>query len=103
MAREKPSIFAQQDSFLASIKQYRESGRTTYYTDETWANKNTSVYRGWTDGSLRTRIPVSSGKGLRLIVAHVGFRETGLVEDAALVFIGKKGKGDCHEDMCSEE
>lgn len=34
VAREKPSIVAQRDSFLASIKQYRDSGRTVYYTDE---------------------------------------------------------------------
>lgn len=102
VAREKPSIVAQRDSFLASIKQYRDSGRTVYYTDEAWANKNISVYPSWTDGTLRTRVPVPSGKGGRLIVAHVGSRETGLVRDAALVFVGKKGKGDYHKEMCSE-
>lgn len=102
VAREKPSVVAQRNSFLASIKQYRDSGRVIYYTDETWANKNMSVYRSWTDGTLQTRMPVRSGKGGRLIVAHVGSRETGLVADAGLVFIGQKGSGDYHKEMCSD-
>jgi len=88
LAPEKPSVVAQRVSFLASIKQYRDGGRTIYYTDEMWANKNMSVYRRWTSGSLRTLMPVPSGKSGRLIVAHAGSRETGLVADAALVFIG---------------
>ena len=88
VAREKPSVVAHPDSFLASIKQYRDGGHTIYYTDEMWTNKNMSVYRRWTSGSLRTLMPVPSGKIGRLIVAHAGSRETGLFADAALVFIG---------------
>lgn len=102
VARENPSIVAQRDSFLDTIKVYRESGRVIYYTDETWANKNMSVFRTWTDGDLRTRVQVPSGKGGRLIIAHVGSRETGLVADAAPVFIAKKAMGDYHGEMNSE-
>jgi len=102
VAREKPSVVAQRESFLASIKQYRDGGRTIYYTDETWANRNMSVYRSWTAGTLRTRMSVPSGKSGRLIAAHVGLLETGLVADAALVFIGQKGSGDYHTELCSE-
>jgi len=102
VAREKPSVVAQQDSFLSSIKQNRDGGRTIFYTDETWANKNMSVYRNWTDGTMRTRMPVPSGTGGRLIVAHAGSRKTGLVTDAALVLIGQKGSKDYHKEMFSE-
>jgi len=101
-APEKPSVVAQRVSFLASIKQYRDGGRTIYYTDEMWANKNMSVYRRWTNGSLRTLMPVPSGKSGRLIVAHVGSREMGLVADAALVFIGLNVSVDYLEEMFSE-
>jgi len=45
---------------------------------------------------------VPPGKCGRLIVAHVRSRETGLVADAALVFIGQKGSGDYHKEICSE-
>lgn len=47
-------------------------------------------------------MPVPSCKGGRLIVAGVGSRETGLVQDAGLLFVGKKGKGDNCKEMCSE-
>lgn len=94
VAREKPSVVAQRDSLLASIKQYRDSGRTIFYTDETWANKNMTVYRSWTDGTLRARTPVPSGNGGRLIVAHVGSSKTVLVQDAGLVLVWQKGSGD---------
>jgi len=102
VARENPSVVSQRDSFLPPTKQYRDGGRTMYYTEETWAKKNMSVYRSWTGGTLRTRMPVPSSKGVRLILAHVGSRETGLVSDAALVLICQKGSGDYQEEMRSE-
>lgn len=102
VAREKPSVVAQRDSFLASIKQYRDSCRAFFYTDEMWANKNMSVYRSWTDGTLRARMPVPSGKSGRLNLAHVGSRKTGLVPDAGQVFIGQKRSGYYHKEMCSD-
>lgn len=64
--------------------------------------KSLSVYRSWTDGTLQTRMPVPSGEGGRLLVAHVGSRETGLVADAGLVVICQKGSGDYHKEVCSD-
>lgn len=53
-----------------------------------------TVYRSWTDGTLRARTPVPSGNGGRLIVAHVGSSKTVLVQDAGLVLVWQKGSGD---------
>lgn len=61
-----------------------------------------SVYRTWTDGDLRTCVQAPSGKGGRLIIAHVGSRDTGLEKDADLVFIAKKATGDYHGEMNAE-
>jgi len=60
------------------------------------------VYRSWNDGTLNSMIKVPSGKGGRIIIAHVGSRETGLVDGASLVFIGKKKTGDYHYEMNSD-
>jgi len=96
MWREDPAIKAQRTNYIDTVRQYRQAGRTIYYTDETWANKNMSMYRSWNDRSLNSKIKVPSGKGGRIIIAHAGSRETGLVEGASLVFIGKKKTGDFH-------
>eukprot|EP00170_Pyropia_yezoensis_P003027 contig_12710_g3034 len=102
IAREKPSTVAQRNEFLRRVQEYREAGRTIFYTDETWASKNMTPSRTWNDGNLRARLNVPSGKGGRIIIAHVGSRSTGLVKDAALVFIGKKKTGDYHGEMNSQ-
>ena len=102
VAREDPAIKAQRTNYIDTVRQDRRAGRTIYYTDETWANKNMSVYRSWNDGTLNSRIKVPSGKGGRIIIAHVGSRETGLVDGASLVFIGKKKTGDYHYEMNSD-
>jgi len=99
VAREDPEIKDQRSNYIDTVRQYRRAGRTIYYNDETWANKNMSVYRSWSDGTLNSRIKVPSGKGGRIIIAHMGSRETSLVEGASLVFIGKKKPGDYHYEM----
>ena len=81
------------------LRAYQESGRTIYYTDETGANKNMTSRRTWADGGLQARLDVPSGKGARIIIAHVGLRETGLVAAAGLVFVGKNKSGDNHREM----
>jgi len=58
--------------------------------------------RTWADGGLQARLDVPSGKGARIIIAHVGSRETGHVADAGLVFVGKKKSGDYHGEMNSD-
>jgi len=47
------------------------------------------------------RLKVPSGKSGRIIVAHVGSREGGLVDGAAWVFIGNKKSADYHSEMTS--
>jgi len=102
VAREKTTIIAQRENFIKKMREYRAAKRIIYYTDETWANKNMTPSRTWNDRSLRTRLNVPSGKGARIIVAHVGSRDSGLVQDAGLVFLGKKKTGDYHGEMNSD-
>ncbi|XP_050515028.1 uncharacterized protein LOC126890217 [Diabrotica virgifera virgifera] len=79
-----------------------------YYLDETWINAGHTVSKIWHDTTIRTPrqafieglstgLRAPSGKGQRLIVAHIG-SDTGFLENNALVFISKK-TGDYHEDM----
>jgi len=44
VAREDPAIKAQRTNYIDTVRHYRRAGRTIYYTDEKWANKNMSVY-----------------------------------------------------------
>jgi len=99
VAREKPSVIRQREDFIDTLRQDRASGKVIYYTDDKWANKNMSVYRSWSDGNLRSRFDQPSGKGVRIIIAHVGSRETGLLQDAGISFVGKKSTGDYHREM----
>jgi len=102
VAREKTTIIEQRENFIKKMRKYRAAGRTIYYTDETWANKNMTPSRTWNDRSLRTRLDVSLGKGARIIVAHVGSRDSGHVQDAGLMFLGKKKTGVYHGEMTSD-
>lgn len=102
VAREKPSVRQQRNNLIDTIRKYRETGQTIYYTDETWLKKSMTTYRSWNGGSLRLRLNVPSGKGGRIIAAHVGSPSTGLVEGTAWVFIGKKNSGDFHSEMTSK-
>jgi len=102
VAREKRTVIAPRESFIEKLRVYRESGRTIYYSDETWANKNMTPRRTWADGGLQAQLDVPSGKGAWIIIAHVGSRETGLVAEAGLVFVGKKKAGDYHGEMNSD-
>ena len=96
-ARKKPSVRKQRNNFIDTLRKYREAGRTIYYTDETWLNKNMLAYRCWNDGSTDASLEVPSGKG----VAHVGSRKDGLVDGASWVFIGSKKSSDYHSEMNS--
>eukprot|EP00170_Pyropia_yezoensis_P000893 contig_4078_g895 len=60
-----------------------------------------SVYRSWNDATLKSRLKVPSGKGGRIIIAHVGSRDTGLLDGAGLIFIGESNTGDYHNEMNS--
>jgi len=101
VAREKRSIVKQRENFTKKMREYRADGRTIFYTGETWANKNMTPRRIWTDKSSRARPNVPSGKKALIIIAYVGSRKTGLVPGASLVFKGKKKTGDYHGEMNS--
>jgi len=100
-AREKPSVRKQRNNFIDTVRQYRPAGRTIFYTDETWLNKNMTTYRSWNGGTSNARLNVPSGKGGRIIVTHVESRSVGPVEGAAWVFIGNKKLADYHSQITS--
>jgi len=56
VAREDPAIKSHRTNYIDTVRQYGRAGRTIYYTDETWAKKNMSVYRSSNDGTLNSRI-----------------------------------------------
>ena len=101
VVREKPSVRKQRNNFIDTERQYRAAGRTIFYSDETWLNKNMTTYRSWNDGSSNARLNVPSGKGGRIVIAHVGSRSVGLVEGAAWVFIRNKKSADYRSEMTS--
>jgi len=76
-------VIRQREVSIDTLRQYRASRKVIYYTDETWANKNMSVYCSWNDGNLRSILDKPSGKSGRIIIAHVGSRETGLLQGLA--------------------
>jgi len=102
VAREKTTIIVQRENFIKKMREYRAAWRTIDYTDEAWANKNMTPSRTWTARSLCARLNVPSVKGARIIVAHVGSRGSRLVQDACLLFPGKKKTGDYHGEMNSD-
>eukprot|EP00170_Pyropia_yezoensis_P000588 contig_2882_g589 len=102
VARENPAIKAQRENYIDTVREYHRAGCTVYHTDETLVNKNMSVYRSWNDGTLKSILNVPSGKGGKINIAHVGSRETGLVDGAGLVFIGKSNTGNYHNEMDSQ-
>jgi len=83
VAREKWSIVKQRENFIKKMREYCADERTIFYTDETWANKNMTPGRIWSDKSSRARLDAPSGKGARIIIAHVGSRKTGHVQPYA--------------------
>jgi len=84
VARQKRSIVKQRKNFIKKMREYRAKERTIFNTDETWANKNMTPRRIWRDKASRARRDVPSGKGARIITAHVGSRKTGLVPGSSL-------------------
>jgi len=61
VAREKRSIVKQRENSIKKMREYRADERTIFYTDETWANKNMTTGRIWTDKSSCALLNVPSG------------------------------------------
>ncbi|GBM63347.1 hypothetical protein AVEN_51369-1 [Araneus ventricosus] len=105
---ERDDIIAWRRKYLRDIKLYKEQQKIIYYLDETWVNAGISTTKVWQDKTIKscsdarskglsTGLKGPSGKGGRLIIAHVG-SERGFVNDAADIFSSKKTK-DYHEEM----
>ncbi|XP_072400981.1 uncharacterized protein [Diabrotica undecimpunctata] len=106
--KDKEEIVSRRRRYLRIIRDYRASKRKIYYLDETWINAGHTVSKIWHDTTVKsprqafieglsTGLRAPSGKGQRLIVAHIG-SDTRFLQNSALVFVSKK-TGDYHEDM----
>ena len=94
---ERHDVIAARAEYLREIKELRRDGRPIIYLDETWCNQHHTVGRTWQDDT--SGLPdAQSGKGKRVIILHAGSAE-GWVSNAALVFVGKKGSADYHDEM----
>ena len=94
---ERQAVIASRADYLRQVRAYRAAGRPIVYLDETWCNQHHSLKRAWTSGDVAPA-DVPSGKGKRLIILHAGSSE-GWIPGAELVFVGKKGSGDYHDEM----
>ena len=94
---ERQAVIASRADYLRQVRAYRAAGRPIVYLDETWCNQHHSLKRAWTSGDVAPA-DAPSGKGKRLIILHAGSSE-GWIPGAELVFVGKKGSGDYHDEM----
>jgi len=106
---ERPEITEWRHRYLRKIKQHRKEGRNIVYTDETWVNAGHTKPKVWQDTTIKstkqafisglsTGLKNPSGRGERLIITHAGTRD-GFIENAQLIFRGKKGDRDYHHEM----
>lgn len=107
--RENLIIWRRND--LRSIKAYQEEGRTLYYLDETWCNAGDCSPKEWVDNSIKSNRDAyqreltigakkPTGKGIRLIVIHIGSRNSFV--DGGLCFESKTNSSDYHHEMNGE-
>jgi len=89
VALERRAIVAQRGNFIKKMREYSAAGRSIYYTDESWENKSRTRSRKWKVRSLRARLNVPMCKRAQIIAARVVSRNSGLVQDACLVLLGK--------------
>ena len=95
---EQPCVIARGHDYLRKIRRYRREGRPIIYLDETWLNAHHSLAKCWIDSDGTGGLPVKSGKEGRVIILHAGW-EHGWIPGASLVFRGKTGTGDYHNEM----
>jgi hypothetical protein len=118
---ESPRIADQRHKFLRTIKRLRQRGIKIYYTDDTWCGANHTLKYGWQEkveeghnvgvdfdrskiqevNGWKGGLITPSGAGKHLIILAVD-DEDGFLEpqdDKTLVFEGKKGSADYHNEM----
>ncbi len=102
---ESSHIVSLRAKYLRKLKEMRDNGYEIYYLDETYINANHVFEKEWQskDGNIKRKVP--TGKGKRLIIAHCGSSEKGLIDNGELIFKSKSNDehGDYHKDMDSVE
>lgn len=97
---EKPHLVRLRSKYLREVREMRNQGYDIVYVDETWINAHHTNEKEWqlSDGTIKRYVP--SGKGQRLIMAHAGSRQNGLVKDAELIFTSNyTDNRDYHTEM----
>ena len=102
---ETSAISGLRAKYLRRLKEVREEGYEIHFLDESYINAHHVFDKEWqsSDGCIKRKVP--PGKGERLIIAHCGSREKGLIKNGELVFKSKSNDehGDYHKDMDSKE
>lgn len=114
--RRRNSILTERDDlilwrrdYLKAVKKFREEGRPIYYLDKTWVNAGDVTSKIWMDSTIKSKKDAflrglstgpsnPTGKGLRLIVLHIG-SAAGFVPNGLLCFQSKKNTMDYHDEM----
>lgn len=110
---ESGKLVCWRQRYLEKIKYYRSHGYPIYYLDETWldveetnskslVDKTNKSHRNAFLKRLTTRQKNPSGKGTRLIVAHIGSSD-GFVVGGLLIFESKNNSNDNYEEMNSNK
>ena len=89
-AKEKLSIVNQRTAYIKKVQAYRDNHYSIWYQDETWFCKNMTEPKVWRDAHGNGGFEVPSGKGERIIFAHVGSDKCGFLPGAMLSFLGRK-------------
>lgn len=106
---ERGDLVIWRQKYIEDIRRYRSEGRTIYYLDETWVNAGDCTSKVWMDKTIKSHRDAflkglttgpknPTGKGKRLIVAHIGSAE-GFVHGGLLCFESKKNTADYHDEM----
>ena len=100
--KEKLSVVNQRTRYIRSLLQYRAEGRTFYYQDESWINKNLTEQGEWCFGDDSEDLTVPpAGKGTRAILCGIGSDTNGWLPESFLLFRGAASNksSDYHTEM----
>ncbi|KAL4153157.1 hypothetical protein QTP88_000990 [Uroleucon formosanum] len=106
---ERADLVVWRQKYIEDIRRYRDEGRPIYFLDETWVNAGETCSKVWIDKTIKslrdaflkglsTGPKNPTGKGKRLIVAHIGSTD-GFVDGGLLCFESKKNTSDYHNEM----
>ncbi|XP_061190008.1 uncharacterized protein LOC133197834 [Saccostrea echinata] len=100
------------NTYLRSIRNFREAGRPIVYLDETWLNTNHVARGDWVDCPRTSTSAFKShrgghgrfvppGKGCRLTIVDAGSSAVGMIPGSCLMFESKTDTHDYHDEMNS--